>query len=87
MDFLITFKIIFVIKKSPLSIRIFDICKIDPSSIAYMAASDNGFVLPKGSIESAHVGIVAVKEIGNLLDIKTPTIDKILIDLQKKISP
>ena len=31
--------------------------------------------------------IVAVKEIGNLLDIKTPTIDKILIDLQKKISP
>ena len=38
------------------------IIKIDPSSIAYMAASDNGFVLPKGSIESAHVGIVAVKE-------------------------
>ena len=31
--------------------------------------------------------IVAVKEIGTLLDIKTPTIDKILIDLQKKISP
>ena len=30
--------------------------------------------------------IVAVKEIGNLLDIKTPTIDKILTDLQKKIS-
>ena len=30
--------------------------------------------------------IVAVKEIGNLLNIKTPTIDKILIDLQKKIS-
>jgi len=29
--------------------------------------------------------IVAVKEIGNLLNIKTPTIDKILIDLQKKI--
>ena len=31
--------------------------------------------------------IVAVKEIGTLLDIKIPTIDKILIDLQKKISP
>ena len=30
--------------------------------------------------------IVAVKEIGTLLDIKIPTIDKILIDLQKKIS-
>ena len=30
--------------------------------------------------------IVAVKEIGNLLNIKTPTIDKILIDLRKKIS-
>ena len=29
--------------------------------------------------------IVAVKEIGTLLDIKIPTIDKILIDLQKKI--
>jgi 2-dehydropantoate 2-reductase len=29
--------------------------------------------------------IVAVKEIGNLLDVKTPTIDKILTDLQKKI--
>ena len=31
--------------------------------------------------------IVAVKEIGTLFDIKIPTIDKILIDLQKKISP
>ena len=31
--------------------------------------------------------IVAVKEIGTFLDIKIPTIDKILIDLQKKISP
>ena len=31
--------------------------------------------------------IVAVKEIGTLLNIKIPTIDKILIDLQKKISP
>ena len=31
--------------------------------------------------------IVAVKEIGAFLDIKIPTIDKILIDLQKKISP
>ncbi len=30
--------------------------------------------------------IVVVKEIGTLLDIKIPTIDKILIDLQKKIS-
>ena len=38
------------------------IIKIEPASIAYMAASDNGFILPKGSIESAHVGIVAVKE-------------------------
>ena len=38
------------------------IIKIEPAPIAYMAASDNGFILPKGSIESAHVGIVAVKE-------------------------
>ena len=30
--------------------------------------------------------IVAVKEIGNLLDIKTPTIDKILSEVMKKIS-
>ena len=30
--------------------------------------------------------VVAVKEIGDLLSIKTPTIDKILYEVEKKIS-
>ena len=30
--------------------------------------------------------VVSIKEIGNLLSIKTPTIDKILYEVEKKIS-
>ena len=36
------------------------VTSVQPEPVGYMAAKDMGVVLPEGSIESAHIGIVAV---------------------------
>ncbi len=38
------------------------VTKVQPEPVGYMAAKDSGFVVPEGSIESAHIGIVAVDD-------------------------